>query len=245
MLTFWVNVTSFQSFPWSLMQFAVSAAQEGGFVPDSLKQLKQRVAELEAQRAALELDIQSYYRVIADQEGRSEPQGRAVTVAKAVVNEMVHILDAAGEPLHYREIYKRLRDRGLEVAGQDPLKNTGAHLSADQRFVSDGRGHWRLASWGTPKASADNPGVVLDAKPLLAELRAGPFDDLAIDEMLTNLGEMFRLSHLQREDLRIALAKQDRHEVRRLANQLANGNALPFLAEVNKLFEVFDGQRTA
>src|SRR5260221_270349 len=56
--------------------------------------------------------------------------------------------DGRGQPLHYRQIYKKLQARGIQVPGQDPLKNVGAHLSNDQRFVSDGKGNWRLASWG-------------------------------------------------------------------------------------------------
>lgn len=219
---------------------------------DTLKQLKQRVAELEALRAQIDLDIQSYHRVIADQEGRSETQGRSMTAAKAVVNEMFHILDTAGEPLHYREIYKRLKDRGIEVAGQDPLKNTGAHLSADTRFISDGHGNWRLASWRPTPSNIDSVlKSIGDSSPTLVELkspRAATSQTLstgAIDDTVTTLCEMFRLSNEQREQLRISLAQSDPYELRRLGRELPPGQALPFLAEVNKFVEVFDGQQSA
>jgi hypothetical protein len=45
-------------------------------------------------------------------------------------------------------------------------------------------------------------------------------------------------------DLQSAVARGDRDEVKRLARQLPNGQALPFLAELAGVIEVIAGQRS-
>ena len=62
---------------------------------------------------------------------------------------IAQILDEAQTQLHYRVIYQKLLDIGIHVPGEDPVKNTGAHLSGDPRFVSMGQGEWTLAKWKT------------------------------------------------------------------------------------------------
>ena len=58
---------------------------------------------------------------------------------------MAEILADEG-PLHRREVYDRLVERGVYVGGQDPVNNVGAHMSIDSRFVNVGRGLWDLAA---------------------------------------------------------------------------------------------------
>ena len=62
-------------------------------------------------------------------------------------DEMERIFESEGRPLHFKDIYQMLRERGVRVAGEDPVKNTGAHLSLDDRFLSSGSGIWELAKW--------------------------------------------------------------------------------------------------
>jgi hypothetical protein len=71
---------------------------------------------------------------------------------KAMKNAMWKILEAEGQPLHYREICQRLIASGFRVPGQDPARNVNAHLSADIRFSNVGRGLWGLNSWKPPPA---------------------------------------------------------------------------------------------
>ena len=56
---------------------------------------------------------------------------------------MAEILAAEG-PLHRQEIYGRLVSMGMEIPGQSPINNVGAHLSIDARFKSLGGGTWQL-----------------------------------------------------------------------------------------------------
>lgn len=70
-----------------------------------------------------------------------------VQPAKLVRNTMTLILREAKQPLHYREVYRRLKGLGVEVNGVDPLKTLAAHLSNDERFARVGGGYWGLSSW--------------------------------------------------------------------------------------------------
>lgn len=65
---------------------------------------------------------------------------------KSLRNELVAILQETGHPLHYKELYERLLERGITVNGKDPAKNVGAQLSNDMRFQKVGGGRWVLAS---------------------------------------------------------------------------------------------------
>ncbi len=57
---------------------------------------------------------------------------------------MADILAAQG-PLHRRDVYDRLVERGVHIGGLDPVNNVGAHLSIDPRFTNVGGGMWDLA----------------------------------------------------------------------------------------------------
>ncbi len=87
-------------------------------------------------------------------EGPQIPDERAPYASSEVLrNAIESILDRAGQPLHYRDIYGRLVENGIRVRGEDPLKNTGAHLSSDERFRGHGNGLWGLSKW-LPRTSA-------------------------------------------------------------------------------------------
>ncbi len=71
--------------------------------------------------------------------GRAQYHGTSNNLRDA----MAEILTAEG-PLHRQEIYKRLLSMGMEIPGQRPINNVGAHLSIDSRFKSLGGGVWQL-----------------------------------------------------------------------------------------------------
>ena len=55
------------------------------------------------------------------------------------------VLHEAGKPLPINIILPRVREKGAQVAGADPLTNLSSSLSRDERFVSvriDGVAHW-------------------------------------------------------------------------------------------------------
>ena len=70
-----------------------------------------------------------------------------VSPGKSLRNAMYDMLAETGAPLHYRELYRRLKDAGVPIGGSDPLRNLGAHLSNDDRFERRGNGKWGLAAW--------------------------------------------------------------------------------------------------
>lgn len=48
-------------------------------------------------------------------------------------------------PLHRREIYERLEEKGVHIGGQTPLNTVSTYLSVDGRFKNVGRGIWCLS----------------------------------------------------------------------------------------------------
>jgi hypothetical protein len=211
----------------------------------NVKWLRARLTRLEAERERMNQDIAAYHRVLADAE-REEAASEFVSPAKSAVNQMWRILEEVGRPLHYRDIYQQLQDRGIQVQGLDPLKNVGAHMSADPRFVSDGKGFWRLTSWGpdvirTPRPpERDREEGVAPAHMDTSPPRPSPSDQL-IDDVVSR----FSLPDSCIEDLKRAIAKQDKYEVKRMARLLPNGQSLPFLAELRSVIDVIDGQQSA
>ena len=65
---------------------------------------------------------------------------------------MAEILAAEG-PLHRQEIYESLVKLGVQIGGQDPINNLGAHLSLDSRFENVGVGVWQLTEPRTEAAT--------------------------------------------------------------------------------------------
>jgi hypothetical protein len=107
---------------------------------ETLDQLEAQIAELQKQRDGFR-EVLAYYGDHPDAlETRTAP-------AKEVRNAMWEILKHEGKPLHFKDIYDRLIEHGVRVAGKEPARNVGAHLSADERFRSLGQGRWGLQSW--------------------------------------------------------------------------------------------------
>ena len=112
--------------------------------------LRKKLEAAQAERARIDEVVNAIATTIdfIEQQEGTEPQ--AANPAKELRNAMWKILQEEGQPLHYREIYRRLRIKDIDVPGKDPIKNTGAHLSNDERFKSLGGGKWALMSWQQP-----------------------------------------------------------------------------------------------
>lgn len=214
-----------------------------------IKWLREELTRLEAERNRIDEDIKAYHRVLARTE-RAEGIGQPVSAAKAVVNEMWRILEEEGQQLHYKQIYQRLIDRGIQVPGRDPLKNVGAHLSADKRFISDGAGHWRLASWPPPPESLAHHRSLVDQVAVFRDSVARAEEEVRRpDEFRSRVAEevsrKYQLSPAASEDLRAAVLRQDKYEVQRIARLLEPGLQLAFFADLAPAIEVLEGQRPA
>lgn len=105
--------------------------------------LRDDLATVEERIDYLKERAQGFREVIAYYEGQPDVDASA---GQRLADTMVSILTAAGQPLHYRDIYEQLVQRGRPVPGLNPARNTGAHLSLDRRFLSYGQGVWGLAA---------------------------------------------------------------------------------------------------
>ncbi len=141
-------------------------------IRDVTKRLKELEAELgdrdrQLKEAQASYDhiaekVENYRGMLADYS-----QWEGATAGQQLRSEDLHdtmfeILGCAQTPLHYKAIYDNLLDYGINVPGEDPVKNTGAHLSSDARFVSLGQGMWALADW---ESNSDDPVMVADDLP--------------------------------------------------------------------------------
>ena len=123
----------------------------------TLKKLRERAQALEAEGTAMLKLAEHYREVTADLEKHEAELALVASSGKMMADEMERILEEAGQKLHFKSIYLELLARGIEVAGEDPEKNTGAHLSLDSRFVSDGGGAWGLQKWQTEQPTPPTP----------------------------------------------------------------------------------------
>jgi hypothetical protein len=64
-------------------------------------------------------------------------------------NQIAALLEGEPQPVHYRAILGKLRERGIEVPGFDPVGNVRSALSKDPRFQNVGHGLWRLKPPGS------------------------------------------------------------------------------------------------
>ena len=106
-----------------------------------------QLADAEAAHETIARKVENYRGMLADYS-----QWEGATTNRRLRSEDLHdimakILDEVHVPLHYKVIYEKLLDYGIQVPGEDPVKNTGAHLSSDSQFVSMGQGEWALAKW--------------------------------------------------------------------------------------------------
>jgi hypothetical protein len=120
--------------------------------------VKKEMDDLVRQRNALESKIEnrqehlrSFDAVILHMQETLEKEERESVPAKLMRNEMVEIFREEGRPLSLNEMHTRLVGRGVQINGQDQVKNVGSHLSLDDRFERYGSGIWGLKSWrGNP-----------------------------------------------------------------------------------------------
>ena len=126
-----------------------------------IRELMRRLDELEAEFAPVKARYDdlteriTYYRgAINDFAEYGNFEGGQQLTTKDLRDQMVKVLEDAGIPLHYKFIYERLNQAGIKVPGEDPVRNTGAHLSGDDRFESLRQGIWGLSAWNHNKAPA-------------------------------------------------------------------------------------------
>jgi hypothetical protein len=90
-------------------------------------------------------------------DGETSDDGRAVARSQRFVERAFEVLFSSGQPMHYREIARRLSEQGVYVPGQDPAANLLAQMSRDARFSrATGRGTYGLSEWPSLKVARRN-----------------------------------------------------------------------------------------
>jgi len=121
-----------------------------------VKQMTDKLEKLRAQRSAIDDKIHAFEVAIAcwlEDEGPDEQR----QTGGGLTNEIWKVLQAAGEPMHYKDVLVHLLAKGIHVPGGNPANNVGAHMSADPRFKNVGRGTWGLRSWQTKAVEHQAP----------------------------------------------------------------------------------------
>lgn len=111
----------------------------------TIRDIEAQLALREQQLVVLQADVEALRRardILLEVEQQDDVE--EVPQAKLIRNTMVAILQEAGQPMHYGDIYESLLNRGIAVPGKDPRRNVGAHLSIDDRFEKKGGGLWSL-----------------------------------------------------------------------------------------------------
>lgn len=88
------------------------------------------------------------------------------TPGRALNDAMYEIMKSRGQAVYYKDLYEDLKERGIEVPGQDPTANVVAHLSGDDRFENVGRGMWYLTrSVASPTPAPGGPDLLVEGPP--------------------------------------------------------------------------------
>lgn len=117
-------------------------------VETEMTTLSQRKAEIDASLARL-IDESSHLSalLIAYEPETTRPVVLLSTVASTLTlaDHVVELLTARGEPMHYREIERELRRRGLFAGtGRDPANALLATYYNDERLVRPARGTYAV-----------------------------------------------------------------------------------------------------
>ncbi len=81
----------------------------------------------------------------ADSTERDTLNRRSIAVQETA-DAVVELLSELRVPLHYRDIYRELSARGMEVAGEDPAKTMLARYFNDERLQRISRGTYAINS---------------------------------------------------------------------------------------------------
>ena len=118
-----------------------------------IRGMRERAVELDKQFAAIKNEREAVYLVIEMLEREialetdSDDVDAARTYTDILTDAIVEVLEIE-QPLHRNLILERVQAKGVHVAGLEPVKSLGAHLSADPRFKNVSRGIWALVGNG-------------------------------------------------------------------------------------------------
>lgn len=109
------------------------------------KELGQARAELSAIETLLAAQDPTF---MASGSGEGVPGASSAQRGDSVAEVAFAALEAAGHPLHYRDLYQAMVNRGAKVRGKNPAANVISHINVDPRFTRVSRGTYALTKWG-------------------------------------------------------------------------------------------------
>lgn len=122
-------------------------------VRQQLQALREQMAELTSQVAVRENQLRNIDDLLSLEGSTINPDERdhrepASSSSRRLVDQAYRVLSDESQPLHYRELTRRLTDSGAYIPGQDPAANLLTQITRDSRFArAAARGVYGLAEW--------------------------------------------------------------------------------------------------
>ena len=66
---------------------------------------------------------------------------------RAIREFWLQILREFGKPMHTRELYGQLQERGIRFGGASPIASLSGYLSRSPDFMADRSSGWSLREW--------------------------------------------------------------------------------------------------
>lgn len=136
--------------------FQSCATKELDRLEAELHSLDAKLAEISAQRAQLAPQI-DHLRALLGKTPLQTPPRIPVKTSRprnsrpagggTDADRVVALLRERGQPIHYRDIYERLVQDGVQVGGKDPAGTLLARYFDDPRLYRPARGTYGLAEW--------------------------------------------------------------------------------------------------
>lgn len=125
--------------------FETSLRGRRAVLDDRLTSVRRELEELEARRSELAEQIGHIDALLMERpaERLADPADSAGARSQ-IADMVVAVLTELDRPLHYREIEKELRARGVEAGGQDPANTLLARFFNDPRLYRPKRGTYAL-----------------------------------------------------------------------------------------------------
>jgi len=131
----------------SLREYGEALRRRMGDLEAQISPLTQALAEARIQLQALETLLSASDPDYAKLRNASV-HGRTGRAAEwGVADAAYDTLAAVRQPMHYRDLYATMVDRGAKVRGKDPAANVIAHINVDPRFIRVSRGTYALKEW--------------------------------------------------------------------------------------------------
>lgn len=148
-------------------------------IEPTYSELAWRMGDLEERAESLAFHIEAIEVLLGERPihraGAPRPTSRLATLSPLemqmqIADAVVALLEEVGEPLHYREIHRRLEERGHHVSGVDPAATLLSRFFKDPRLYRPRRGTYGLAEW-LEHEGAQSAGDRSDAADRLAATR--------------------------------------------------------------------------